>query len=281
MDRFDWLELKDVSAPLKASTHSAPRTPSDGPSFYRAARRLRMSGHFRSAAAYYERAIGFDDQNYAARVELVDTLIRARQLAEAERHSQESLENYGQVRLLYAARGLVLAHRGRFNEAFAASDISLENSEGSWYARCVRAELLLKQTPHERFDAMRFIDQAVDLAEPPWEAYLLGGWMLLEADYAVLAAGLFAEAAHQNPWAPLCWLCLGDCFYRLRFYDQALFYYDRVLELEPSHELAQRRRAQCSPRLFGLLRVFQRRNFLDRWNREFEMLRRRAKPDDI
>ena len=82
--------------------------PHDGPSFYRAAREMRASGHFRTASDFYQKAVGFDTHLHDAWVEWVDTLVRAKQLDQADAVSARALETHRQVRPIYAARALAL-----------------------------------------------------------------------------------------------------------------------------------------------------------------------------
>jgi tetratricopeptide (TPR) repeat protein len=277
MDRFDWLEF-DVAKARKAQVRGFPAQPNDGPSYYRAARRMRESGHFKAASEFYEKAIGFSDQHYGAWAELIDTLVRARHLEAAAVKCEEALTNYGQVRMFYACRALVWCHSGRVADAFSYSDVSLEGNDQSWYTRCVRAELLLRQSRANRHAAVDCLEEAFRLANNQWEPHFLGAWMFLDAELPVLAAGFAAEAARFEPRAPMSWLLLGDCFEELRLYDQAMFYYQRVLELEGTHELGLARQRRCAPKTFGLLRVFRRENVRERWNREFEKLVERWDP---
>ncbi len=122
----------------------------------------------------------------------------------------------------------------------------------------------------QRKQALACLEDAVSWADPAWEAHFAAGWMLLDAELPTLAAGHFAEAGHAKPYASIAWLCLGDCFRALRLYDQALFYYQRVTELEPTHDLALKRQKECSPKLFGLMRVFNRNALRKRWNERSE-----------
>ncbi len=275
MDRFDWLELESTAGASSAKeigqTPAAPRTmPHDAPSFYRAAREMREAGHFKAATDFYRRAVGFDDRHYAARVELIDTLVRAGRIAEAVTAAADAYENYRQVRPFYASRALVLAHQGLFDEAMPCSDVSIEGGDRSWYSRCIRGEILLRMNPSFRLEALDLFEEATNLVRTPWEPQFLAGWILLDARLYTLAAAHLAEAAHLNPRVPLCWLCLGDCFRELRFYEQAVFYYQRVMELEPTNELALARQKECASRIYGLMRVFRRESLYRRWRREFD-----------
>lgn len=277
MDRFDWLEF-DAQKVRKSPGRDIPSQPKDGPGYYRAARRMRESGHFKAAAEFYDKAIGFSDQHYSAWAELIDTLVRAKQLDAAEAKCDEALGNYGQVRLFYASRALVFAHRGRLADAYSYSDVSIEGGEQAWYPRCVRAEVCVRHSRDNRHQALEYLDEACRLTNQPWETHFLGACMFLDANLPAWAAGFAAEAVRYNPHAPIGWLVLGDCFEALRLYDQAMFYYQRVLELESTHAVALARQRKCAPKTFGLMRVFRRENLRERWNQEFEKLLERWEP---
>jgi tetratricopeptide (TPR) repeat protein len=270
MDRFDWLELDRAAAAESGERFHPRREPHDAPSFYRAGREMREHGYFKTAATFYEKAIGFNDQHYDAWVELVDTLVRIKDLSRADAISKEAVDNYRLVRPLYAARALVLAHLGNFQEARHHSRIGVDPEKPSWYAFCTHAEIILKEDPERRLEALEIYEQAMDCAESLWEPPFLAGWALLEAGFPALSAGMFAEAAHHNPRAPICWLGLGDSFRALRMYDQALFYYQRVTEIEPRHEAALERQRKCTGLPFGLMGVFNNRLLSGRWKKKFQ-----------
>jgi tetratricopeptide (TPR) repeat protein len=276
MDRFDWLELADITRPDEHSAAPA-QAPVDGPSYYRAARRMRQSGHYKAAADFYENAIGFDEQNYGAWTELIDTLVRAGHLDEAEAWSKEALDKYRQVRLFYASRALVLAHRGQHTRALELSDISLEENT-LWYPRALRAEVLLVTSCSFRDEALTLLKTAQQSADTHWEPAFIAGSILLDAQLPVLAAAFFSEAVHADTQAVIGWLCLGDCFRALRLYDQALFYYQKATEVEPTHELALERQKRCTPLLFGLTKAFDRRTLRQRWSSEYDKLKEHWEP---
>jgi len=278
MDRFDWLEIDStplVMEPPKSVTPanplaSAPTMPDDGPSFYRAARKMRAAGHMKAAADFYRKAVGYDDKHYGAWVELIDTLVRAGQLDDADEISHEAHTNFRQVRALYAARALVLAHREKFKEALPLSNVSVEGEPQHWYSRCVRGEIYLRMDPSNRQSALGLFEDAVAVSDEKWEGYLMAGWALLDAGCPALAAGFLSEAAHLRPSTPHAWLCLGDAFHELKLYDQALFYYQRVTELEPQHELGIQRQQTLVGLRFGLLRALDPRKLSGNWRVRFE-----------
>ncbi len=268
MDRFDWLELRDEHP----EQEEAPLTsrPKDGPSFHRAARALRRAGFFADAAQHYEKTVGLDEHNFVARVEWVDTLLRAEQVKAAGRCAEASIKAYRQVRPLYAAVALVLAHQRRVDEAKTFSQISLEGDQPSWYARAVQGDLILCEDVLRRDEAIQAFEQAFTVSNGYWEAYQHAGWAFMHAGLPVFAAPYFAEAAHHCPKACTPWLYLGDAFRDLHFYDQATFYYERVIELSPKHEVAQERLRTCAPLGYGLMRLFRREDLHRRWKQEYE-----------
>lgn len=266
MDRFDWLELEKVPASADPERKGPP---TDGPSFYRAARRMRESGHFGAAAALYQRATGFDEHFYAAWVEWIDTLVRANRLPEADKRSAEALDNYRRVRVFYAARALVLARQGKLGEAIQYAETALAEAP-MWYSRLVHAEVLFRIGPENRAAALDALFAGTRGADAPWEPHFIAGIVLLDAGWPAQAAGFLSEAVHAKPAAVAGLLLLGDCFRALRLYDQAQFYYQKAHELEPGNELATGRQRECAPRLFGLARVFRQEDLRARWNQEFD-----------
>jgi tetratricopeptide (TPR) repeat protein len=181
------------------------------------------------------------------------------------------------VRPFYAARALVLAHKDEFAEAFSLSNVSISKEEPHWYAFCTRGEILLLQDPVQRLDAMIFFEAAAECPGADWQAYHMAGRALLEARLPALAASLFAEAAHLNPRGSACWLGLGDAFLALKLYDQALFYYQRVTELQPNHEIALGRQRTCAPLGFGLINALTAKALQGRWKQRFAATLRKEK----
>lgn len=279
MDRFDWLEIDSTPLVMEPPAKDTPSAdplaapaamPDDGPSFYRAARKMREAGHMKAAADFYRKAVGFDDKDYAAWVELIDTLVRAGRLEDADAISHEAHTNFRQVRKLYAARALALAHRGQFKEALPLSNVSVEGQPLHWYSICVRGEIYLRMNEANRQSALSLFEDAIEIARDKWEAHLMAGWALLDAGWPALAAGHLSEAAHLRPSAPNAWLCLGDAFHELRLYDQALFYYQRVSELEPKHELGIKRQQALVTMKYGLLRALDPRKLSGNWRARFD-----------
>lgn len=276
-DRFDWLELERVTSSAPAAGPYRPaKAPTDADSYYRAGRELREHAYYHSAAQYFEKAVALSDQHYDAWLALIDSLVRAGELDAADLRSREALDNYRLVRPFYAARSLVLAHEGDFSEAYRHSNASISKEEPHWYAFCTRGEIMLLDDPENRLDALLMYEAAAECPGGDWETYFLAGLALLEARLPALAAGMYAEAAHMNPRAPVCWLGLGDCFLALRLYDQAMFYYQRVTELEPKHEIALERQKKCAPLGYGLMKALTPRVLQNRWKQRFIAMMHRS-----
>ncbi|PLX76016.1 MAG: hypothetical protein C0607_05555 [Azoarcus sp.] len=97
------------------------------------------------------------------------------------------------------------------------------------------------------------------LREPDWRTLLPVQRNALTGPYAAWAGRLDSTRpgdilvlADEAPCTALhiaAWLAAGDALMRLRHWDFALEQFDRVLELEPGHTRARRRRASCLARL--------------------------------
>lgn len=266
MDRFDWIELDKIAPPSAPDKRAAPK---DGITFYRAARRMREAGHFGAAAALYQRAAGFDEHFYAAWVEWIDTLVRANHLEEADKRSLEALDAYRRVRVFYAARALVLARQGQLGVALAHVETALAESP-MWYSHLVKAEILLRHGQENRAAALECLMTGTHGVDAPWEPHFISGIVLLDAGWPAHAAGFFSESVHVKPTAVAGLLCLGDCFKALHLYDQAMFYYQKAVEIEPKNELALARQRESAPGIFGLTKVFRQGDLRKRWDREFD-----------
>lgn len=272
MDSLDWLEFSPQSgqAPL------APRPsglPTDAAGFALEGRRLRRAGHFHAAAQHYQQSVGLSEHQFSVWAALIDSLIRAGRTAEAEARSREVLDAFRKVRELYASRALALVYAGQLEAARPLLDVALEAPRPLWYASIVRGEFILRETPKRARIAVDAFEQAIARAEDPWEPCFIAGWVLLRAGLPAPAAGFFGEAVHQDPRAAAGLIGLGDSFRALRLYEQATFYYECAQALNPEDKLPQERLKHCKPWIFGLMRVFTKRDLRDRWKAEYEKLR--------
>ncbi len=270
---FAWLEIDKTNSEV-GSTAAPAQKPVDSASHHRVAADLRRAGFLRSSTEYYAQAVGLDDRNFNAWMEYIDTLVRARQLKEADRLSAQILDSYRKVRVLYASRALVLAHRGALAEALSHSEVSLSDDEPHPYPKCVRAELLLRSDPgsrRHREDAGVLFDAAALASGGAWDVYFVGGCALMDARWSAHAAGYFAEAIHREPRGTVAWLCMGDCFHDMRLYDQALFYYEQAMRMEPTLTATVGRRLRATKFRYGLMRIFNRKTLQQRWEERYNI----------
>jgi tetratricopeptide (TPR) repeat protein len=270
MSRFDWIEFEKPAAAQPAQEVRRGSAPADAEACYRMARQLREAGNFNAAVQWYEKALGFDEHHHRTWIELIDSLVRARRIKEADDRSREALANYGQVRTFYASRALVLGYQERYAEAMRQSDISIDEGSAAWYGLMVRAELLLRKDSGYREEAVRLLEEALNAAEVPWEVYFVGGRSFMHARLPTFAASFLAEAAHFNPRSPITWFSLGEAFRHLRLYDQALFYYNRALELDPGNANVEKRAKDVRVRVYGLLQTFLPVELRERWKKRAE-----------
>lgn len=271
MDNQDWLEFSPRQA--GALPPKPGGAPTDAAGFALEARRLRRAGHFHAAAMHYAQSVGLQEHQFDVWAALIDCLIRAGRAQEADAKSREVLDAFRKVRELYASRALALVYAGQLEAARPLLDVALEAPRPLWYASIVRGEFILRETPKRVRTAVDAFEQAIALAEDRWEPCYLGGWVLLRAGCAAPAAGFFAEAVHQDPTAAAGVIGLGDAFRALRLYDQAAFYYECAQALNPEDKLAQERLKQCQSWIYGLMRVFTKRDLRARWKAEYEMLK--------
>jgi tetratricopeptide (TPR) repeat protein len=269
---FDDLELNPTQPPRRKRLR-LKEEPADGPTCYRAAGDLRRAGRLGAAARQYERAIGYQEHNHAAWIELVDTLVRQRSIEDALRWAQRGVDGRRLARPLYAALACATAHQGDLAAAFELSDVSLD-LERLWYPVCVRGELLLLKDPASkrmRLDALECFEEATRLASDPWEPHFIAGCALLHAGWAGHAAGYFAEALHLDPIGAAAWLGLGDCFAALKLHEQASFYFRQALDLEPFLEAAQQKQRTSRSAEFGLMKAFKAEELQRRWEMRYHV----------
>ena len=276
MTNFDWLEFYssddggEEMDPENGQPVEPAREPSDADGFCKSAERMREMGNFEAAANLYERAIGLDEYHYMSWIMMIDSLLRANKLKDADVKSREAIETYGQVHSFYAARALVLSYIGKNRKAMMNSDISMETQSPCWYTLYARADVLLGGNRSSRPDSLWLLNKALELDNDMWEVYLLGGMAMTRAELPSMAASFFAEAAHFRPTAPICWLLLGDSFKELRLHDQAFFYYRRAEDLAPNIKAVKQRLNLGSLQLSQLMQAFRLEDLYKRWTQKLK-----------
>jgi tetratricopeptide (TPR) repeat protein len=268
MSRFDFIQPgARGESPSRRETLEEPQ---DAAGFRRAARDMRRMANFEAAARLYERALGLDEHHHGAWAEMVDTLVRAGRVKQAEKRAQEAIANYGQVRVFYAAEGLALAHLDKPDEALGYCQVSLEGEERDWRALCAVAECTLRADRGALEVCAGFWEEALTRTNQAWEVYFTAGMALLDARRPAHAAAYFAEAAHEDPRAVAGWIGLGDAFRMLRLYDQAAFYYRQGEELDPYNRRLRKQRMNAAKRAFGLMQALPLRPLEARWRQRWD-----------
>jgi tetratricopeptide (TPR) repeat protein len=277
MSVFRWIEPPVRGRQRKRERAEQPAAGGDTSALFELAERYRNSGRLSEAAAYYEKAVCFDSGLSDAWIGLVDSLVRLGKVREADKAVERALALYRLTRPFYALKALVLLHTGHENEALRYSDISIEQDEAGWYPWFVRGEVLLSCTPGlvRTENARHCFERSITLAERQWAACLWVGLVLLVAKHTAVGAAYLAESAHLNPLNAFTWLKLGEAFRTMRFFDQAKFYYEQALDLDPECEPARRGLAEASSSRSRISYLIDARAARSRWTRRFGLQRNR------
>jgi|GEM_PF-829770 len=277
MSVFRWIE-PPVRRRRRERLHAEqPGAEGDRSAPFELAEQYRNSGRLIEAAAYYEKAVCFDCGLSDAWIGLVDSLVRLGKIREADKAVERALALYRLTRPFYALKALVLLHTGHENEALRYSDISIEQDEAGWYPWFVRGEVLLSCTPGlVRTENARYcFERSINLAERQWDVCLWVGLVLLVAKHAAVGAAYLAESAHLNPLNAFTWVKLGDAFRTMRFFDQAKFYYEQALDVDPGCEPARRGLAEAASSRSRISYMIDVRAARSRWAGRFGVQRNR------
>ncbi len=275
MSVFKWIEppirgRQRVSAERRA-------VESDSSALFQLAELCRNSGRLSEAAAHYEKAVCFDSGLSDAWIGLVDSLVRLGKVKEAHQAVERALQLYRLTRPFYALKALVLLHTGHETESLRYSDISIEQDEAGWYPWFVRGEILLSCAPglvHTE-NARHCFEKSITLAERQWAVCLWVGLVLLVAKRTAVGAAYLAESAHLNPLNAFTWLKLGEAFRTMRFFDQAKFYYEQALDVDPECEPARRGLAEAAASRSRISHLIDGGAARSRWARRFGLQRNR------
>jgi len=276
MSVLRWIE-PPVRRRRRGGRAERPVAEGDSAALFELAEQCRNAGRLSEAAAYYEKVVCFDSGLSDAWVGLVDSLVRLGKIQEADGAVERALALYRLTRPFYALKALVLLHAGRENEALRYSDISIEQDEAGWYPWFVRGEVLLSCTPGlvRTENARHCFERSITLAENQWAVCLWVGLVLLVAKHVAVGAAYLMESAHLNPLNAFTWLKLGEAFRIMRFFDQAKFYYEQALDVDPGCEPARRGLAEASSSQSGISYLIDARAARSRWTRRFGLQRNR------
>ena len=277
MGVFKWIEPPVRGRRRKSEHGEAPVAAGDSAALFELAEECRNSGRLSEATGYYEKAVCFDSGLSAGWIGLADSLVRLGKVRQAHETVERALQLYRVTRPFYALKALVLLHTGHEEESLRYSDISIEQDEAGWYSWLVRGEVLLRCVPGSaRTQNVRYcFEKSITLAEEPWAACLWVGLVLLITRHPALAAAYLAESAHLNPLNAFTWLKLGDAFRAMRFFDQAKFYYEQALDIDPECEPARHGLAEAGASHSRILYLIDVDSARSRWARMFGVTGRR------
>ncbi len=272
-----WIEPPAPSRRKKNARGDAPAAEGDSVALFGIAEECRHSGRLEEAIVYYEKAVCFDSGLPDAWIGLGDSLVRLGKADQAHETVERALELYRLTRPFYALKALVLLHQGEDEESFRYSDVSIDQNEAVSYAWFVRGEILLARSRRSTRtqNARHCFERSVELAEKQWIASLWVGLVFLINKHPALAGAYLAESAHLNPLNAFTWLKLGDAFRVMRFFEQARFYYEQALDVDPACRPAKRGLAEaaaCRSRISYLIDVDCAQA---RWSKMFGLQRAR------
>jgi tetratricopeptide (TPR) repeat protein len=277
MSVFKWIEPIFPARSKKAAQKSVAVGEGDSAALFGIAERYRHSGQLSEAAEYYEKVVCFDSGLFDAWIGLVDSLVRLGKIEKAHETVERALQLYRLTRPFYALKALVLLHEGLENEAISYSDISIEEDEADWCAWFVRGEIILTRKPgsNRAQNARYCFERSIELAQAQWAACLWAGLVYLITHHAAPAAAYLAESAHLNPMNAFTWLKLGDVFRIMRFFDQAKFYYEQALDVDPECTPARRGLAEARASHSRIAYLIDVESARTRWTRMFALDRNR------
>lgn len=277
MSVFKWIEPVVPGRRKKAGRKGVSVGEGDSVALFGIAENRRNSGQLTEATEYYEKAVCFDSGLFDAWIGLVDSLVRLGMIDKADDTVEKALQLYRMTRPFYALKALVLLHQEHDTESMSYSDISVEKDEADWYAWFVRGEIILTRKPSAtRTQNARYcFERSIELAQTQWAACLWAGLVYLITHHPAPAAAYLAESAHLNPLNAFTWLKLGDTFRILRFFDQAKFYYEQALDVDPGCTPAKRGIAEARASRSRIVYLIDVESARARWTRMFALDRSR------
>ena len=272
-----WIEPPAPRRRKRGGRRDAPVAEGDCVALLRLAEDCRDSGRLDEATVYYEKAVCFDSSPPEAWIGLADSLVRLGKVEQAHDTVERALQLYRLTRAFYALKALVLLHEGEDEESFRYSDVSIDQNEAGSYAWFVRGEILLTRSRRSTRtqNARHCFERSVELAERQWAACLWVGLVFMITKHPALAGAYLAESAHLNPLNAFTWLKLGDAFRALRFFEQAKFYYEQALDVEPGCEPARRGLAEAGAGRSRISYLIDAQSARARWSRMFGLHRSR------
>ena len=240
MSMFRWIEPAIHVRRMRYKPEQLLAT--DSSAWFSTAEKCRNAGNLKEAVTWYEKAVAFDSDLFEAWIGLVDSLVRLGDIEKAASVTEEALRLYRLARPFYALKALVLLHDNQEAESLRYSDISVEQDEAGWYPWLVRGEILLREHLCSRVieNARYCFERSVSLADNQWVASLWVGVLYLVHRHPAFAAAYLAESAHLNPLNAFTYVKMGDAFRAMQLFDQARFYYEQAIDIDPTSDPARR-----------------------------------------
>lgn len=222
--------------------------------------RLYYEGEFQDAAREFRSARRHDPSLFEAWAAEVDARLRGGDLPRAEEAANEALAAYGLVPVFYAAKALVLAHRGYIQDACRHSDIAVEHDRGSMFTWLARAEVVLGTAAWGTMGSVESCFERACQADPThWRANFRAALCLIQWNRPERALERFAHVTQFVPQNPFVWKTMGDCHRQLGNAAAARECYQMALARRPGYGPAQEALEAMTP--WGRLRRWLARRF--------------------
>lgn len=249
-----WLELPNDKGPQPSGAdlrEVSRRRPAE--ELMRSGERLYYEGEFQAAAREFRSARRHDPTLFDAWAAEVEARLRAGDLPRAEEAAEEALESYGQVPIFYAAKALVLAHKGHIEAACEHSDIAVKLHDQSGFTWLARAEVVLATGAWGTSASVDACFQRACQADPThWQASFKAGLALAHWGRHERALERFAQVIQFVPQNPFVWKAMGDCHRALGHPAAARECYQMALARRPDYAPAHQALEEMT--LWGRLR---------------------------
>ncbi|MBM4033997.1 MAG: tetratricopeptide repeat protein [Planctomycetes bacterium] len=208
----DWLELP-TGGPGGGELREEPRQRRPADERMLAGERLYYEGEFEQAAGEFRSARRHDPSHFDAWAAEVDALLRAGDLPRAAATADEALKSFGQVPVFYAAKALVLAHKGDIEAAYEHSDIAVKHRGEGVFTWLARAEVVLASGAWGgQASAGACIEKACQADPTHWRASFRAALCLIRWGHAGDALERLGQVAERVPRNPFVWKRMGDCY---------------------------------------------------------------------
>ena len=235
---LDWLEFPDDAKKTRPDAEAREEVHRLRPAeeLMLSGERLYYEGEFDLAAREFHGARRYDPSLFEAWAEEIDACLRAGSVPRAAACAAEALESYGKVPLFYAAKALVLAHRGYIEAAYQHSDISVKHQATSMFTWLSRGEVVLATGAHGTMKgAEACFEKAYQRDPSRWRARFRAALSLVQWGHDGRALELLAHVADLAPDNPFVWKLMGDCHRQLGHADLARKSYQAALARRPGY----------------------------------------------